>query len=71
MSSLLDVVIGYLQTWRCHLNPVCCSMMMPDNPNLDKDMDIVCVVRNVHGYINKCLSGISSIFQCSTSSETV
>ena len=29
-------------------------MMMPDNPNMDMVMAIVCVVMNVHEYINVC-----------------
>ena len=43
-----------LQIQRCHLNPMCHSMMMPGNLNMDMGMDIVCVVRNVHEYIKVC-----------------
>ena len=38
----------FLQTQKCHLNPVCCSMMMSGGSHMDKGMGIVHVVRNVH-----------------------
>ena len=44
----------YLQTQRCHLNPVCHSMRMPGSSHTDMGMGIVHVVRNVREYIKSC-----------------
>ena len=46
------------QIWRCHLNPVCHSMMMPSNLHMDMEYGHSLCGKEC-SWIHRCLSGIS------------